>query len=87
MLARYPRVDILVNAAGWGDIQPFMQNTPEFIDQVIAINLTGPAASDAGAAAADDRGRDSGKIVNVASDAGRVGSRRRDRLCRRRRAA
>src|SRR5450631_878220 len=43
VLKRYPRVDILVNAAGWGDIQPYMQNTPEFINRVIAINLAGPA--------------------------------------------
>lgn len=43
VLRRYPRVDILVNAAGWGDIQPYMQNTPEFIDRTIAINLAGPA--------------------------------------------
>ena len=43
VLTRYPRIDILVNAAGWGDIQPYMQNTPEFINRVIAINLAGPA--------------------------------------------
>ena len=36
VLQRYPRVDILVNAAGWGNIQPYMQNKPDFIDRVIA---------------------------------------------------
>src|SRR5665213_529073 len=35
VLKRYPRLDILVNAAGWGDIQPYMQKTPEFIKRVI----------------------------------------------------
>jgi len=67
------RVDILVNAAGWGRAEPFMQNPPDFWDKVIALNLMGPIRLtrgllqpmfDAGA----------GKIVNVASDAGRVGS-------------
>jgi 2-hydroxycyclohexanecarboxyl-CoA dehydrogenase len=73
VLARYPRVDILVNAAGWNDIQPFIENSPEYMDRVIAINLGGtlhltqallPPMIAVG----------KGKIVNVSSDAGRVGS-------------
>ena len=43
VLKRYPRVDILVNGAGWGDIQPYLQNSPDFINRVIAINFAGPA--------------------------------------------
>ena len=73
VLARYPRVDILVNAAGWGDIQPYMQNTPEFIDRAIAINLTGPAHLTQ-ALLPPMIAANGGKIVNIASDAGRVGS-------------
>lgn len=73
VLERRPRLDILVNAAGWNDIQPFMDNPPDYMDRVIAINLGGtlhltqallPAMIAAG----------KGKIVNVSSDAGRVGS-------------
>ena len=73
VLKRHPHIDILVNAAGWNDIQPFMENPPEYMDRVIAINLGGmlhltqallPAIIAAG----------NGKIVNVSSDAGRVGS-------------
>jgi 2-hydroxycyclohexanecarboxyl-CoA dehydrogenase len=73
LLQRHPRIDILVNAAGWNDIQPFLQNAPDYMDRVIAINLGGlihltqallPAMIAAG----------KGKIVNVSSDAGRVGS-------------
>lgn len=73
ILARHPRVDILVNAAGWNDIQPFIENAPDYMDRVIAINLGGtlhltqallPPMIAAGG----------GKIVNVSSDAGRVGS-------------
>ncbi|MCC6775853.1 MAG: SDR family oxidoreductase [Hyphomicrobiales bacterium] len=73
VLARHSRIDILVNAAGWNDIQPFLENAPDYMDRVIAINLGGlihltqallPSMIAAG----------KGKIVNVSSDAGRVGS-------------
>ena len=73
VLARHTRVDILVNAAGWDRIQPFLDNTPDFIDRILAINLRGPIGLTqklAPAMAANGYG----KIVNVASDAGRVGS-------------
>lgn len=73
VLAQHPRIDILVNAAGWNDIQPFIENAPEYMDRVVAINLSGPlhltqALLPAMMAAGG------GKIVNVSSDAGRVGS-------------
>jgi len=73
VLKKYPRVDILVNAAGWGDIQPYMQNAPDFIDRVIAINLAGPAHLTQ-ALLPPMIAANGGKIVNIASDAGRVGS-------------
>src|ERR1700693_4974613 len=73
VLKRYPRVDILVNAAGCGDIQPYMQNTPEFINRVIAINLAGPAHLTQ-ALLPPMIAANGGKIINIASDAGRVGS-------------
>ncbi|HTT48575.1 MAG TPA: SDR family NAD(P)-dependent oxidoreductase [Pseudolabrys sp.] len=73
VLQRYPRIDVLVNAAGWGDIQPYMQNSPEFINKVIAINLAGPAHLTQ-ALLPPMIAANGGKIVNIASDAGRVGS-------------
>jgi 2-hydroxycyclohexanecarboxyl-CoA dehydrogenase len=70
---RHPRIDILVNAAGWNDIQPFVDNPPDYMDRVLAINLGGTLhltqALLPGMIAAGK-----GKIVNVSSDAGRVGS-------------
>jgi len=72
-LDRHERVDILVNAAGWDRIQPFLENSTEFMDRVLAINLRGPISLTQKlipAMAANGYG----KIVNVASDAGRVGS-------------
>ena len=73
VLERHPRIDILVNAAGWNDIQPFTENPPDYMDRVIAINLGGMLhLTQALLPALIAAGR--GKIVNVSSDAGRVGS-------------
>ena len=71
--AKLGTVDILVNGAGWGRTQPFWENPPEFCDKVIALNFVGPMQL-AKALLPRMIERGSGKIVNVASDAGRVGS-------------
>lgn len=66
-------VDIVVNVAGWGKIQPFVENTPEFWRKIIDLNLMGPVAvTRAFLDQMIERG--AGKIVTIASDAGRVGS-------------
>jgi len=66
-------LDVLINGAGWDVPQPFLQNTPEFIDKVMAINLVGPInLTKVLLPAMIETG--GGKIVNVASDAGRVGN-------------
>jgi 2-hydroxycyclohexanecarboxyl-CoA dehydrogenase len=70
---RFGAVDILVNAAGWGRTAPFWEGTREFWDQLIALNLVGPMHLSQ-ALLAPMRERGSGSIVNIASDAGRVGS-------------
>ena len=66
-------VDGLVNGAGWDQIQPFLENPPEMWDRIIAINLMGAVRLTRGLlqpmVAAN-----AGKIVNISSDAGRVGS-------------
>jgi 2-hydroxycyclohexanecarboxyl-CoA dehydrogenase len=68
-----PQVDVVVNVAGWGKIQPFMENTPEFWRKVLDVNLLGPVAvTHAFLSQMVERG--AGKVVTVASDAGRVGS-------------
>lgn len=72
-LARRPQVDIVANVAGWGKIQPFMENSPEFWRKVVDINLLGPVAV-THAFLPGMIERNSGKVVTVASDAGRVGS-------------
>jgi len=70
---RVERVDGLVNAAGWDRIQPFMENPPEMWDELIAINLLG-AVRLTRAVLPPMIAAQSGKIVNISSDAGRVGS-------------
>ena len=66
-------VDILVNNAGWDMFKPFLETDPAFWQKIISINLVGamnllhcvlPGMA--------ERGR--GKVVSIASDAGRVGS-------------
>ena len=73
VLKRHQRIDILVNAAGWGEMQVFVENKPDYIDRLIAINLAGPVhLTHALLPSMIAAGK--GKIVSVASDAGRVGS-------------
>jgi 2-hydroxycyclohexanecarboxyl-CoA dehydrogenase len=66
-------VDILVNGAGWGRTQPFWETTPELWQKLIALNFVGPMTL-VKALLPKMLERGSGKIVNIASDAGRVGS-------------
>ena len=67
------KLDVLVNAAGWDIIQPFMDNDPAFWDKVVAINYIGPVQLTR-ALLPLLIASGSGRIVNVSSDAGRVGS-------------
>ena len=70
---RAERVDGLVNGAGWDRIQPFLENPPEMWDQLIQINLMG-AIRLTRALLPSMVAAQQGKIVNISSDAGRVGS-------------
>jgi 2-hydroxycyclohexanecarboxyl-CoA dehydrogenase len=68
-----PRIDGLVNGAGWDRIQPFLENPPDMWDQLIQINLMG-AIRLTRALLGPMVAAQQGKIVNISSDAGRVGS-------------
>ena len=66
-------IDVLVNNAGWDRLEPFLENDPALWDRLIAINLKGPLwASRIVLPGMVARGH--GRIVNMASDAARVGS-------------
>ena len=66
-------VDILVNNAGWDVFKPFMQTEPEIWQKIIDVNLTG-ALNMHYAVLPGMVERGYGRVVNVASDAARVGS-------------
>lgn len=67
------RIDILVNNAGWDVVKPFVDTTPDFWQKLVDINLMGPLNLQH-AVLPIMIGNGGGKIVNIASDAGRVGS-------------
>jgi 2-hydroxycyclohexanecarboxyl-CoA dehydrogenase len=64
---------VLVNCAGWDRPMPFVETTPEFWDRVLAVNLRGPLACTRAALRHMIKAQ-YGKVVSIASDAGRVGS-------------
>ncbi len=71
-------VDVLVNNAGWDRFQNFVDTQPEDWEALIAINLRGPLnmhrlVVPQMLARAEKEGK-AGRIVNIASDAARVGS-------------
>ena len=66
-------IDVLVNNAGWDIFKPFTKTEPAQWDKLIAINLTG-ALHMHHAVLPGMAARKAGRIVNIASDAARVGS-------------
>lgn len=63
----------LVNAAGWDHVEPFMDNDPQLWDKLIAINFLGPIRLTRYVLDHMTVAK-AGRIVNISSDAGRVGS-------------
>jgi 2-hydroxycyclohexanecarboxyl-CoA dehydrogenase len=72
-LERFGAIDVLVNNAGWDVFKPFTKTEPAQWDKLIAINLTG-ALHMHHAVLPGMAARKAGRIVNIASDAARVGS-------------
>jgi 2-hydroxycyclohexanecarboxyl-CoA dehydrogenase len=72
-VARVGQVDVLVNAAGWDEFRAFLDTDEDFWRRVVAINLEGTFRT-THAVLGGMIERRWGRIVNVASDAARVGS-------------
>ena len=66
-------IGILVNNAGWDEFHFFADTDPAFWDRVIAVNYRGVLAT-THAVLPGMTTRREGRIVSIASDAGRVGS-------------
>jgi 2-hydroxycyclohexanecarboxyl-CoA dehydrogenase len=64
---------VVVNAAGWDRSHQFLDATTEFAEKVVAINYLGPVnVCSAFLPGMIEAG--GGRVINLASDAGRVGS-------------
>jgi 2-hydroxycyclohexanecarboxyl-CoA dehydrogenase len=73
VVSKHGAVETLINNAGWDIAKPFLETEPDFWDKVISINLLGPLnLHHALLPHMIENG--GGKVVNIASDAGRVGS-------------
>lgn len=73
VLGEYGQVDVLANVVGWSDTTYFIEETPEYWERIISINLMAPiylcrAVLDPMIA------QNSGAIVLTSSDAGKVGT-------------
>jgi 2-hydroxycyclohexanecarboxyl-CoA dehydrogenase len=73
VLTRFGQVDVLVNNAGWDKLEPFLDSEPATWEKIIAINFKAILYT-CKFVLPHMLARGSGKIVNISSDAGRVGS-------------
>jgi len=73
VLDAHGRIDIAVNNAGWDRVGPFIDSEPADWERIVQVNLYGVLnVSRAVLPVMAEQG--SGAVVNIASDAGRVGS-------------
>lgn len=66
-------IEVVVNNAGWDDFMPFVKTTEEFWDKILDINFKG-ALRVIHAVVPGMTERGFGRVINIGSDAGRVGS-------------
>lgn len=73
-VAAYGPPDIIVNAAGFDRVEPFMSNDAALWEALVAVNFLGPVRLTHAFLEPILAHERTAKIVNIASDAGRVGS-------------
>ncbi len=66
--------DVIVNAAGFDRVEPFMDNDDGLWTALVAVNFLGPVRLCHAFLTPILRAGRTAKIINIASDAGRVGS-------------
>ena len=71
--SRLGPIDIVVNNAGFDQLMPFLETTEDFWDRILEVNFKGALRVIHADCSRDGR-TGLGRIVNISSDAGRVGS-------------
>jgi 2-hydroxycyclohexanecarboxyl-CoA dehydrogenase len=71
--SEFGEIDVLVNVAGWDELKPFVDTDEEFWQEVLEVNFKGGLRL-THALLPTMIERRWGRIVNISSDAGRVGS-------------
>jgi 2-hydroxycyclohexanecarboxyl-CoA dehydrogenase len=70
---RLGAVEVVVNCAGWDDFMTFLETTEDFWDRILDLNFKGALrVTKAVVPGMIERGW--GRVINIGSDAGRVGS-------------
>jgi 2-hydroxycyclohexanecarboxyl-CoA dehydrogenase len=74
LLSRFGHIDILVNCQGWDRLEPFVESSEETWDKLLAINFKSVLYTVKAVLPQMISQGSGGKVINIASDAGRVGS-------------
>ena len=69
----FGEIDVLVNVAGWDELKPFVESDEEFWQEVLEVNFKGGLRLTR-ALLPTMIERRWGRVINISSDAGRVGS-------------
>jgi NAD(P)-dependent dehydrogenase (short-subunit alcohol dehydrogenase family) len=72
VLDEFGKIDVLVNNVGWDDFKPFMETIPQRWEKYIALNYR-QQLNCIHSVLPHMIERKSGRIVNIGSDAGRIG--------------
>lgn len=81
LFAGLDRVDVLVNAAGGNNPEPFLEVSPDHLDSLVELNLKSAFRVSQAAARLMVREGSGGAIVNITSQMGRVGAANRSVYC------